>query len=303
MIWYCINEESSRCEEEEENWIKQIKSKNKNLPIFIILTKGRKENAGSHLLSDLEKLRVDRRVDGIFRVKTEPIKIINNDKAKTPLLEDLINKSTALLPDIAKLPFCSAIESLNLKRKLAKQWLLVYVPTGFVVPYMLATINIPFLNTKMSNLTMQTAMLVHLFIIFELPLEFDTITTLISVGVGCNFTALVSEAANYSGKDILEIIKDAAIEALDDLSLNSFLELLEGEILAGVKVSFSVLVTGLAYIKLITAYKKSCLEGKETSLSELAQDMLSTIVEDHKKQGWKILQPLLDNKELGWQRG
>ena len=148
-------------------------------------------------------------------------------------LEKLITRTTELLPDIAKKSFINGLSRIEFKKKAAYKWLIPYTASAFVVSFW---IPIPFLSKKVSDLTVQTAMLIHLFRLFELELKMDLISPLVLSGVG------------LTGLNLADL---SAIEVLEGV-VNEFTE----EMISG-GAALSTLISGCAYIKLLEYYKKA----------------------------------------------
>ncbi|GET37443.1 GTPase domain-containing protein [Microseira wollei] len=278
LIWYCVNEMSDRIESKEKQWIEELR--NKDLPVIIVLTKGTGEE-NIELVNCLKEFS-----DIYIRVLNEPKKIVHDFKVKvqSPNLERLVKTTTQNLPKIAQAAFMIAVSNIDLKRKAATTWLIPYVASAFTIPFLFP---IPFLAKKVSATAVQTTMLVHLFNLFELPLERKIIGELVSLGISLN---LIDLSVDFSVENIGQYIADQLLQAsLEDL-------------IAGGAASLSTLVTGLAYIDVLIAYKKAQLAGQEISVTDLAE-MLKNKIQEYTQPGWEILRQILDDGggNLAWQ--
>lgn len=282
LIWYCVNEMSDRIESKEGQWITKLR--NKDLPVIIVLTKGTGEEN-----SDLETcLREEFSDIDLIRVLNEPKKIVHDFKVKvqSPNLERLVKTTTLKLPKIAQAAFMSAVSNIDLKKKAATKWLIPYVASAFTIPF-LFPFPIQFLAKTASTTVVQTIMLVHLFNVFELPLEWKIIEELVYLGISLN---LIDFSVDSSVENIGQYIADQLLQAsLEDL-------------IAGGAASLSTLVTGLAYIDVLIAYKKAQLAGQEISVTDLAE-MLKNKIQEYTQPGWEILRQILDDGggNLAWQ--
>lgn len=279
LIWYCVNEMSDRIESKEEQWIKELKAK--NLPVIIVLTKGGKE-PNIELLNCLKELSDFE----LIRVLTDPKQIVQNLNAKlsSPGLERLVKITTQNLPKIAQVAFMSAVSNIDLKQKAAIRWLIPYTASAFAIPFLFP---IPFFGKKISSTTVQTTMLVHLFTLFELPLERKIICELVSLGISLN---------------LIDLSIDSSVENIAQHIADQLLQTCFEELIAGGAASFSTLVIGLAYIDVVVVYKKAQFAGQQMSVSELAE-MLKNTIHQYTQPSWEILGQILDDKSgnLAWQ--
>lgn len=276
LVWYCVDEPGGRFLPEEETWIKELEKQ--KIKVIIVLTKA----YNNEFFKYLKKQSLPE----IIRVGTEPKEIIEkitkqtNKRVDTHELEKLVERTTELLPDIARESFINALSNIDFKRKSARRWLIAYAGGSFLVPFL---IPIPFMSKKLSDLTVQTTMLVHFFSQFELQLQPYLIKQLVLTGIGLNLVDL----------SVVEILEKAA---------NEFVENFAEEIIAGGATSLSTLVNGLAYIELLKFYKEAQLHGREISDSELIETF-TKIIQEYTKPGYEILKLILNSEDdnLGWQ--
>ncbi|NET42876.1 GTPase domain-containing protein [Okeania sp. SIO2B3] len=256
-IWYCLGEWSERFEKEERKWIEELMQA--KIKMIIVLTKpAYKEDFFDYLKKqELSK---------IIRVGTEPIQVVEqirqqvySPKLDTPGLESLVKTTTELIPEIARQSFINALLDIDLKKKAAYISLFLYAGSGFVIA---GFIPIPFLNKKLSDVAVQTLMLVHFLYLFELELKNEQIPELLFVGTDLTLITLSMD----------EVLDKIAKYIFDDLAQ---------EIIAGGSISLSMLVIGFAYIEVLTEYKKAQLKGVEISFSQL-KEMLSQKIEEYK---------------------
>ncbi|NEO56473.1 MAG: GTPase domain-containing protein [Okeania sp. SIO3B5] len=256
-IWYCINEGTGRLEEEEKKWIEELIEK--EIKMIIVLTKQAYNDEFFHYLKK-------QKLPKIIRVGTEPMQVVekisqqvHTPKLDTPGLESLVKTTTELIPEIARQSFINALLDIDLKKKVAYISLFLYAGSGFVIA---GFIPIPLLGKKLSDVAVQTLMLVHFLYLFELELKNEQIPELLFVGTDLTLITL-------SMDEVLEKIAEYTFEDIAQ------------EIIAGGSISLSMLVIGFAYIEVLTEYKKAQLKGVEISFSQL-KEMLSQKIEEYK---------------------
>lgn len=222
VIWYCINNVGDKVDKVEEEWLKELS--NKGLPVIIVLTKAFTE-PNRDLLNCLEKLPVC----NIIPVLAEPKLIDRNYTVKAHGLENLVNKTAQLLPDVAKAALINAISSKAYKATL---WLThAYLPSAFLGS---SLVPIPFIGSKISTVTVQMAMLAHISNFFELPVDSLFISTLISAASGMSLEFGVEEIlSHHSVKETLKQVLSNFTEWIHSIVKNSLLQFqfLEGQLL------------------------------------------------------------------------
>jgi predicted GTPase len=283
VIWYCISNQGDRIENLEEDWLKELK--NKGLPVIIVLTKAFTKPK-IDLLNCLQKLPVEN-----IRVLAEPERITDDCTVEAHGLENLVNKTAKLLPEVAQVAFRNAMSS---KAHKATLWLThAYFPSAFLGS---SLVPIPFIGSKISTVTVQMAMLAHISNFFELPVDSLFISTLISAASGMSLEFGVEEILS------LDSVKETLKHALSNFTewIHSLIKEFPAEIpvfggvIAGSSAAVSTLIIGLAYIDVLKIYKKAQFEGNEISVSEMGI-MLRERIEYYTKPGWESLKLILAN--------
>ncbi len=284
VIWYCINNVGDRIENLEEDWLKELS--NKGLPVIIVLTKVFTEPKIG-LLDCLRKLPVR----GIIPVLAEPEQTSRNGTVEAHGLDNLVNKTTKLLPELAKVAFINAMSS---KVHKATLWLThAYLPSAFLGS---SLVPIPFIGSKRSTVTVQMAMLAHISNLFELRVDSVFISTLISAASGMSLEFGVEQI--LSDDSVKEILKQVLSNCTE--WIHSIVKEFPGTIpvfggaIAGSSAVVSTLIIGLAYIDVLKIYQQAQFEGKEISVSELGI-MLRERIEYYTKPGWETLKLILAN--------
>ncbi|MBW4448763.1 MAG: GTPase domain-containing protein [Spirirestis rafaelensis WJT71-NPBG6] len=282
VIWYCINNAGDKIEKVEEDWLKELS--NKGLSVIVVLTKAFTE-PNIDLLNCLRKLPVCE----IIPVLAEPERIAHNYTVKAHGLENLVNKTAELLPEVAKVAFINAISS---KPHKATFWLIhAYLPSAFLGS---SLVPIPFIGSKISTVTVQMAMLAHISNLFELPVDSVFITTLFYAASGMSLEFGVEEILSLNSvKEILKHPLSNFTEWIDSVVKEFPAEIpVFGGAIAGSSAVVHTLIIGLAYIHVLKIYKQKQLEGKEISVSELGA-MLRETIEYYAKPGWETLKLIL----------
>lgn len=284
VIWYCISNQGDRIEKLEEDWLKELS--NKGLPVIVVLTKAFTE-------PKIDLLNCLRKLPGceIIPVLAKPKRIANNYTVEAYGLENLVNKTAQLLPDVAKVALINAISS---KAHKATLWLThAYLPTAFLGS---SLVLIPFIGSKLSTATVQMTMLAHISSFFELPVDFQFITTLFSTASGISLEFGVEEILNHdSVKEILKQVLSNFTEWIHSIVKEFPAQIpVFGGAIASSSAVVSTLVIGLAYIDVLKIYKQAQFEGNEISVSELGI-MLRERIEYYAKSGWEILKLILAN--------
>jgi hypothetical protein len=278
VIWYCINNAGDKIEKLEEDWLKELS--NKRLRVIVVLTKAfTKPNID--LLNCLRRLPVCE----IIPVLAEPQRTDHNGTVEAHGLENLLNKTAQLLPEVAKVAFINAISS---KAYQATLWLThAYLPSAFLGS---SLVTIPFIGSKISTVTVQMAMLAHISNFFELPVDSLFISTLISAASGMSLELGVEEILSLdSVKETLKQVLSNFTEWIDFVVKEFPVTIpVFGGAIAGSSAVVSTLIIGLAYIDVLKIYKQKQFEGNEISVSEMGT-MLREKIEYYAKPGWETL--------------
>lgn len=102
IVWYCIHHGSSRYEQSEDDWLKEINSK--NIPIILILTQALNPKRSNFLkILKSENIPVNR----IIPILAKPFPIDDNYTIQSYGLDDLVKTTVSLLKNSQKISFIS----------------------------------------------------------------------------------------------------------------------------------------------------------------------------------------------------
>lgn len=243
-IWYCINANADRLEDEELNWIKTFSDETKttNVPIILILTKSILKKQRERFINWIKDQNLN--VEDVL-----PILVIDedfNDKIIPAFgLTNLFETIEIILPSKILLTYLNVQKNeLELRKKKA----LTVVNSTAGITAAQGAIPVAFADALLLIPT-QVTMLTSITVIFGLKLDEGILTTLASSILGCS-------GATIAGKGIANCIK--AIPGV-------------GTIIGGIASSATAFTLtnalGRAYIKLMVMI----VEGK-VSVKELETD-------------------------------
>ena len=243
VIWYCINHGVNRIEPVEESWLKEIEIK--DVPVILVLTQT-KAKKRSDFIINLSGMNLP--VSQIVPVLAEPEQIDDDYILKAHGLERLVDVTFEMLPKVAQKAFVKEqIASIELKAKEAFKYVSGYVAGAVAV----GASPIPFSDAPLL-VTMQTAMLANITVIFGLPFDRAFITALLSAIVGAGGMSMAGRALVGN---LLKMIPGAGT-------------VVGGAISASTAAALT-LALGLAYIESLKIYMKAQINGETISLSDL----------------------------------
>ncbi len=189
VIWYCINSESHRIEDNEKKWIKEF-SESVKVPVIIVLTKSYSKSDANSFKKTIDELNLP--VKSIQIVLAEKKIIQFDDEEKTIQahgLEDLVNITINLLPEFIKNSFINA-QKVNLEKKIeaARKCIYGYVTSATTV----AASPIPF-SDALAIIPIQVTMMCHITTIFGLNLEKSIISAIASAILGTTGTTVIGK--------------------------------------------------------------------------------------------------------------
>lgn len=97
VIWFCISDQSSRFEDAEEEWIKDLVKQ--KLPVIVVLTQTF-DPKRSKLLPFIEGLNLQ--VNGVIPLLAEPVPITDNLTIPAYGVEKLVGVTALILPEVAR---------------------------------------------------------------------------------------------------------------------------------------------------------------------------------------------------------
>ncbi|MBW4679365.1 MAG: GTP-binding DUF697 domain-containing protein [Microcoleus vaginatus WJT46-NPBG5] len=263
VVWYCISHEARRFEEIEENWIKALELK--DVPVILVLTQTTTQKP-SEFFTYLEGKNLP--VSQIVPVMALPKKV-HDDFPPVEIhgLTRLVEATLELLPQIAKKAFVrEQIASIEMKAKEALKYVNAYVAGSSII----GASPIPFSDAPLL-MTMQTAMLANITVIFGLPFDRAFMSTVVSAIVGAGGMAAVGRA--FVG-NLLKMIPGAGT--------------LMGGMIAGSTAAALTMGLGLSYIEVLKIYLRAKIKGEEISRPDLTK-MVVDFYKDYMSSGGQTL--------------
>lgn len=262
VVWYCINQGTNRIEPVEENWLKDIEIK--DVPTILVLTQTTSKKP-SEFFKELEHMNLP--VSQIIPVLAEPEEIDDDYTIKPHSLDRLVNYTFQLLPEVAKKAFVKEqIASIALKADMAFKYVTGYV-TGSAI---IGATPIPFTDAPLL-VTVQTAMIANITVIFGLPFDKGFISAMFSTITGASGVTAVGRSIVAN---LLKMIPGAGT--------------LVGGAISGATAATLTLALGLAYIEVLKAYIKAQINGEKISLSDFSK-MFIELYKDYLDSGRKTL--------------
>jgi len=262
VIWYCINHGAKRIEPIEEAWLKEIEIK--DVPVILVLTQTASKKS-SEFFKELEHLNLP--VSQIIPVLAQPEEIDDDYTVKAHSLDRLVDYTFQLLPEIAKKAFVKEqIASISLKADMAFKYVTGYVAGSAIV----GATPIPFADAPIL-VTVQTAMIANITVIFGLPFDKGFISAMFSTITGASGMTAVGRNIVTN---LLKMIPGAGSVV--------------GGAIAGATAATLTLALGLAYIEVLKAYIKAQINGDQISLPALSK-MFIELYNDYLQSGRKTL--------------
>lgn len=246
VVWYCINHNANRLEEIEKEWLKSL---DLEVPIILILTQTLTRKR-SEFTAWLEGQNLP--VRQIIPVLARPKEIDEEHIIKEYGLEQIVQTTFDLLPEVAQKAFINATKDINIKARRAFNYVTSYATAAAAT----GATPIPFSDAPILA-TEQVVMLTHITTIFGLPFDAGFIGTMISSIAGVGGASLLGRAIV---SNLLKMIPGVGTIA--------------GGVISGATASALTLALGLAYIEALKRYMKAKLQGKEMSSSDLSKILL-----------------------------
>ncbi|MDZ7995775.1 MAG: GTPase [Nostoc sp. EfeVER01] len=114
FVWFCINNQSSRLENAEEEWIKELAEQ--KVPVIIVLTQTLNAKH-SELLDFIKGLNLP--IHDVIPVLAEPLKITNDYTIQSHGLGHLVEVTASILPKVASKAFI-AEQKVNVDLKISE---------------------------------------------------------------------------------------------------------------------------------------------------------------------------------------
>lgn len=266
VIWYCVNHNNKRLEELELEWLSSLSSKYQ-VPMVLVVTQTlTRKCKNSKFITWLNSQNLP--VRQIIPVLAEAMEVDDDIYIKPHGLENLVQFTVDLLPEVAQEAFVNATKSIQLKARKASRYVAGYTTTAGAI----GASPIPFSDAPVLA-TAQIGMLTHITVIFGLSVneEEGFIATLVSSAAGVTGTTFIGRALV---SNLLKMIPGIGTVA--------------GGTISAATASALTLTLGLAYIEALKQYFKSKLEGQEMSLSDI-QTIFIEELGDYMKSGRKTL--------------
>lgn len=263
-IWYCINAQSNRLEEVEEELIKLL-SQEVEVPIFLVLTQCFQNKQAQEFIHALENMNMD--IKGIIPVMAEDFEIMPGQVMHAYGLDRLVEMTYREIPESVQKGFVNAQKvSIAAKEKAARKWVKAYIASTFATGFSpIPGSDAPLLATQ------QVAMLAHITAIFGLTLDKAVITTVVSSLLG-------SGAATLAGKTIVSNL----------LKLIPGVGTIAGGMISGSTAAVLTASMAEAYIKLMVKIIKDGNE-KQFKENQKAFDELGQLFQEELKKGTKMV--------------
>lgn len=253
VCWYCMDTPTSRCEETDVEWIKDISSK---IPVVIVLTKGFPKKDAKEFKKKIEELNLNCR--GIVPVLAQPLCDDDDDDEYIEIpsygLKNLVELTYQILPNGVKRSFNNAQKvHIDQKVKEARKWMVGYV-TGCGV---IGASPIPFSDAPLLAAA-QLAMITHITTIFGLEMDKALLTSIIGSFAGIS-------GATITGRTLVANI----LKFIPGIGTTA------GNIIS-VSVAISVTTAlGLAYINVLKYILEEEAKGLKVSADEISEKMKS----------------------------
>jgi uncharacterized protein (DUF697 family)/predicted GTPase len=244
VIWYCLNHESGRIEDAEENWLRLL-SEIKDVPTMLVLTQTltRKQSEFQTYLK-----RRNLPVNQIVPVLAKSKLIDDQYEIKAHGLDRLVEVTLLQLPEEAKKAFVrEQIANIQIKSATALKYLSGYV-TGAAG---IGASPIPFADA-IALIPLQAAMLANINLIFGLQLDREFMATILS---GIGGTAGITFAGRAIVANLLKLIPAAGTIA--------------GAAISSTTAAALTFALGLAYIELLKKVAKAKLASRQLSNAQL----------------------------------
>lgn len=234
VVWYCIQDQS-RIDQIEEDWIRDINSQ--KVPIILIITKAY-SNENNEFIQYIKSLKLP--IIEVIPVLAQPLKITSEYTITPSGLDNLVDVTASVLPEVAKKAFISSQKvNINLKAREAQKYVIKSVmeedSTKIPFPY-LGMFFYGYISAKM---------LVDITALFGVPLDQEFLKTVFSASQSLE----INPISIFSGKTFIATPVEKKV------------------------------VLGNAYIEAIQAYMNAQNRGEEMPLSKVSE-ILNKYVED-----------------------
>lgn len=251
-IWYCVNAQSNRLEEVEQELIKYLSSEVVDVPIFLVITQCFKNKQANEFIHSIEDMNMD--IKSIIPVMAEDFEIMPGQVMNAYGLDKLVEVTYREIPESVQRGFINAQKvNLEAKEKAARKWVRRYIKSTFVTGFSpLPGSDAPLLVAQ------QITMLAHITAIFGIEMDKAILTATVSSLLG-------SGTASLAGKTIVSNL----------LKLIPGVGTIAGGMISGSTAAVLTASMAEAYIKLMVKLvqdgDKKKLEHKQETFEELGK--------------------------------
>lgn len=262
VCWYCMDSPTSRCEDTDIEWIKDIAKK---IPVIIVITKGFPRENAKKFKKEIENLNLDCR--GIIPILAQQYEDRDEDDENDIIiipsygLDKLVEVTYQVLPEGVKRSFNNAQKvSIDKKVQEARGWILAYIGGSGAI----GLSPIPFSDAPLLAAA-QLSMIAHITTIFGLPVEKALLTSIISSIAGIT-------GATLTGKTLVA---------------NLFKLIPGAGTIAGGLISATIAATittavGMAYINVLKYLLEEEAKGNNVSTDMILEKMTSELKKEMK---------------------
>ncbi len=185
-VWYCINAQSDRLEENEQELI-NILSQEVEVPIFLVVTKCFPNEQADRFISSIREMNMN--VKGIIPVMAQDFEVMKGNVIEAYGLDKLVEMTYREIPESVQKGFINAQKvSIAAKEKAARKWVRAYITTTFLTGFSpIPGSDAPLLVTE------QVTMLAHVTSIFGVSVDKAILTTIVSSLLGSGTSTLAGK--------------------------------------------------------------------------------------------------------------
>ncbi len=242
VCWFCINDNASRIENYEIDWINELSEK---IPVILVLTQSYGDKID--FFNYLKNLNLKAKI--IIRILATPY-TIHNLTIPSFGLDTLVKSTYEILPEAVRHAFANSQKiSIELKVKEARNWSLAYISSTFAVGFT----PIPFSDAALL-IPIQIGMLAHITAIFGISIDKAFLSTVVSSIAG-------SGGAMFLGRWIVSNL----------IKLVPGIGTVAGGIISGSTASILTTALAFGYISVMELVWKAEMDGKKMSSTEIAE--------------------------------
>lgn len=261
VIWYCISNECDRLENIEKEWLQELQYNDVHTILVLTKTLQKKNNT---FLSWLKQQNLPVRY--IIPILSEAMELDDEIMIKSHGLERLVEATFESLPEVAQKAFVNGVKSIDLKAKEAFKYVTGYVTGASII----GASPIPLSDAPLLA-TLQTAMLVHITLIFGLPFDKGFISSILSTITGAGGLSLLGRTIV---SNLLKMIPGPGT--------------IVGGFISATTAATLTLALGFAYIEALKKYMKMKINGQDMDI-ELFKEIFKSGFKNYSQQGYTKL--------------